>query len=138
MNNISKSRKLFDKKSGEIYKNLSKSIFKDYDLLDVFSIAMIIGKKRGIKANMGKNEAGEVNKYTMENKKTFLPLITCFAIANENSMDLITDEVRCFEICEAYAKSGLEILEIEQMSKSNEELLTDFENEILEFYDTIN
>lgn len=136
MRKLSKSRKLFDEESGEIYNKLiTNKNFKSLSILEIFSIAMVMGKKRGRPEPLKKNRVAEVNKYTMDNSKSFNYLLMALGVEEEGSIDILSDEVKYFEIAEQYAKNGLEL--IEQDLKNNVEILDEMEMELLEVYDSL-
>ena len=134
---IGKSRKLFDKESWDIYNQLiTNNVFQKLTIMEVFSIAMIKGKKEGIRKPLDSDRVAEVNKYTMDNSKSFNYLLMAMALEEENTIDILLDEVKYFEIAEEYAKNGLEILD-QDIRQKKDGLLDDMEMELLQVYDSI-
>jgi hypothetical protein len=135
---ISKSRRLFDKESEKIYNELTTSkIFKNNKtIIDIFSLAMIKAKKDGRRQSLSVNKAGELNRYTMDNSKSFNYLLMALIVEEKGSIDILLDEEACFDIAEEYAKNGLELLKNEILTKK-EGFLEDMELEMCKFYDKI-
>jgi hypothetical protein len=138
MGKISKSRHVFDNESNEIFNRLTtNNTFKNNKfIIDIFSLAMIKGKKEGIKKPLTGKRKGELNRYTMDNSDFFNYLLMAFAVEEENTIDILVEEEKCFQMAEEYAKNGLELLENDILSK-NDVLLEDMEIEMLEYYDSI-
>lgn len=127
-------RVTFDKESEEILDDLLlEDTFKKLDLIDVFAISLIYGKKRGIRTPLGKKKTGRVRKTTLENSNVFY-LMMAVAIEETGNMDILANKNEYFKICEEYAKTGLPLLQ-EDVFDNPKEFLTNIEIEALKFFD---
>lgn len=128
-------RLTYDDEDNEIYTNLiaSSTPFKKLSIIDLFSIALIKGKKLGIRTELGDGATGRVRKSTIDGTNLRY-LMMAIASDEEKSIDVLTDENKYFTICEEYAKTGIELINSEVLNKRNK-ILDDMEDELLKFYD---
>ena len=125
----------FDDEDAKIYENLIKTHgpFKGLNYIDLFSIAVAIGKKAGFRTELkpeGKS-IGRVVESVIDNSELRY-LMKAIAVDEEDSLGVILDLDKYFTISEEYAKTGLELLE--QDFIANEEILEDMELEMIQFY----
>ena len=125
----------FDDEDAKIYENLIKTHgpFKGLNYIDLFSIAVAIGKKAGFRTELkpeGKS-IGRVVESVIDNTELRY-LMKAIAVEEEDSLGVILDLDKYFTISEEYAKTGLELLE--QDFIANEEILEDMELEMIQFY----
>lgn len=125
----------FDDEDAKIYENLIKTHgpFKGLNYIDLFSIAVAIGKKAGFRTELkpeGKS-IGRVVESVIDNTELRY-LMKAIAVEEEDSLGVILDLDKYFTISEEYAKTGLELLE--QDFIANEEILDDMELEMIQFY----
>ena len=133
----SEGRRLhFDDYDAKIYENLIKTHgpFKGLNYIDLFSIAIVFGKKAGFRTELkpkGKS-IGRVVESVIDNTELRY-LMKAIAVEEEDSLGVILDLDKYFTISEEYAKTGLQLLEQEFIA--NEEILDDMEMEMLQFYE---
>lgn len=130
-------RIIYDDDDKKIYDRLrsSSGIFNKLDIIDLFAIALIYGKKAGKRTKLGKNAIGRVRSETIRNSPV-KELMMVIAVDETKNMDVLSDVNEYFRICEEYAKTGIKLLEQEYI-EDPEELLNDMEMEMFEFYDDI-
>lgn len=128
-------RIIYDEEDEEIYKNLrySSGPLKNSSILDLFSLALIYGKKQGIRTKLGKNARGRVRGSTLDSSNVRY-LMMALAIEEEGTIDILSDENAYFTIAEEYAKTGILLLQSEYIEKGDE-LIDDMEWEMIEYYD---
>ncbi len=130
-------RIIYDDEDKEIYDRLraSSGIFNKLDIIDLFAIALIYGKKEGKRTSLGKGATGRVRDSTIRNSPV-KELMMVIAVEETGSMDILSDTNEYFRICEEYAKTGIHLLE-KDYAEDPEELLNDMEMEMFEFYDDV-
>lgn len=128
-------RIIYDDEDKEIYTNLlnSSNPFKKLSITDLFAISLIKGKQLGIRTELGDGATGRVRKSTIDGSNIRY-LMMAIAADEEKSIDVLTEEDKYFTICEEYAKTGINLLNSEVLSKHNK-ILDDMEEELLVFYD---
>ena len=127
----------YDNEDKEIYDKLrsGSSIFNNLDIIDLFAIALIYGKKEGKRTPLNKGAIGRVRAETIRNSPV-KELMMIIAVDETGSIDVLSDTNEYFKICEEYAKTGINKLEKEYIENSDE-LLNDMEMEMFKFYDEI-
>ena len=130
-------RIIFDDEDKEIYGRLrsGSNIFSDLDLIDLFAIALIYGKKEGKRTELGKGAIGRIRDSTIRNSNV-KELMVVIAADETGSIDVLSDTNEYFRICEEYAKTGIKLLEKEYIENSDD-LINDMEMEMFEFYDDV-
>ena len=130
-------RIIYDDEDKEIYDKLraSSGIFNKLDIIDLFAIALIYGKKKGKRTPLGKGAIGRVRQSTISNSKV-KELMMVIAVEETGDMDVLSDTNEYYRICEEYAKTGIKLLE-EDYIENSDDLLNDMEMEMFEFYDDI-
>lgn len=125
----------YDEEDRNIYDNLKNSSnpFKKLNIVDLFAVALVYGKKLGIRTELGDDAIGRVRKSTIDGSDLRY-LMMAIAADEEKSIDVLATEDDYFTICEEYAKTGIELLNSEVFDK-RDKLLDDLELELLEFYD---
>ena len=103
------------------------------DLIDLFAIALIYGKKSGRRTELGKGAVGRVRESTISNSNV-KDLMMVIAVEETGNMDVLSDPNEYFRICEEYAKTGIDLLHDDVFDKGNE-ILEDMQDEMLRFYD---
>lgn len=84
------------------------SIFYDKRLLDVFLVAMAIGKQKGYRTKLEKKSRSMPTNALREEE---IWLMTSIALAEENSdLDILTKPEEIVKICEEYANTGINTL----------------------------
>lgn len=126
----------YDNDDAKIYDNM-KNIpgpFKGATIIDIFSIALIYGKKQGYRVKLGSkgSSIGRVVESVIDNSQLRY-LMMAIAAEEMKSIDVCIDVDQYFTICEEYAKAGLPFLQSDFIDK-DEELLDDMEIEMLKFY----
>ena len=130
-------RIIYDNDDKEIYDKLrnSSGIFNNLDLIDLFAIALIYGKKSGRKTELGKGAIGRIRESTISNSKV-KDLMMVIAVEETGNMDVLSDPNEYFRICEEYAKTGIQLLEKDYI-ENGDDLINDLEMEMFEFYDDV-
>ena len=130
-------RIIYDDEDKEIYNKLraSSGIFNKMDIIDLFAIALIYGKKDGRRTQLGKGAVGRVRESTINSSK-IRELMMVIAVDETGSIDVLSDTNEYFKICEEYAKTGIHLLEADYIENSDD-LLNDLEMEMFEFYDDV-
>ena len=128
-------RLIYDDDDKEIYTNLigSSNPFKKLNIIDLFSIALVKGKKLGIRTKLGDGAIGRVRKSTIDGSDVRY-LMMAIASDEEKSIDVLTNEDQYFKICEEYAKTGINLLNSEVLDKRYK-ILDEMEEELIKFYD---
>ena len=135
-NKNSEGRRLYyDEHDRKIYDNLKSSSnpFKKLNTVDLFAIALVYGKKFGIRMNLDDDAIGRVRKSTIDGSNLRY-LMMAIASDEEKSIDVLANEDDYFTICEEYAKTGVDLINSEVLDK-HDKILDDMELEIIEFYD---
>ena len=129
-------RIIYDDDDNEIYTRLrsSSGIFNKLDIIDLFAIALIYGKKTGKRTKLGKNAKGRVRSETIRTSPV-KELMMVIAVDETGSMDVLSDVNEYFRICEEYAKTGLYALE-EDYNNNPKTLFNQIEVEALRFFDS--
>ena len=130
-------RIIYDDEDKQIYDKLrnSSGIFNGLDIIDLFAVAMIYGKKSGKRTTLGKGAIGRVRESTISNSKV-KDLMMVIAVEETGNMDILSDPNEYFRICEEYAKTGIRLLE-EDYIENGDDLINDLEMEMFEFYDDV-
>lgn len=130
-------RIIYDDEDKKIYDKLrsSSGIFNKMDLIDLFAIALIYGKKDGKRTKLGSGATGRIRDSTIRHSPV-KELMMVIAVDETGSMDVLSDNNEYFRICEEYAKTGIKALEKEYIENSDD-LLNDMEMEMFEFYDDV-
>ena len=130
-------RIIYDDEDKEIYDKLraSSGIFNKLDLIDLFAIALIYGKKNGRRTPLGKGAIGRIRDSTIRNSPV-KELMMVIAVEETGNMDILSDTNEYFRICEEYAKTGIKLLERDYIENSDD-LLNDLEMEMFEYYDDV-
>lgn len=130
-------RIIYDDEDKEIYNKLrnSSGIFKNLDIIDLFAIALIYGKKSGRRTELGKGAVGRVRESTISNSNV-KDLMMVIAVEETGNMDVLSDQNEYFRICEEYAKTGIHLLE-QDYTENGDDLINDLEMEMFEFYDDV-
>lgn len=130
-------RIIYDNEDKEIYDKLrnSSGIFNKFDIIDLFALALIYGKKEGKRTQLGKGATGRVRESTIRNSRV-KDLMMVIAVDETGSIDVLSDTNEYFRICEEYAKTGIKLLENDYIENS-EDLVNELEMEMFEFYDDV-
>ena len=130
-------RIIYDDEDKQIYDKLraSSGIFNKLDLIDLFAMALIYGKKEGKRTQLGQGAIGRVRESTIRNSHV-KELMMVIAVEETGNMDVLSDTNEYFRICEEYAKTGIKLLEGDYIENSDD-LLNDLEMEMFEFYDDV-
>lgn len=107
---------------------------KKLKIMDIFAIALVYGKKTGIRTEMGKGATGRVRKSTIDSSDLRY-LMMAIASDEEKSIDIVADPNDYFLVCEEYAKTGIDLLHEDVFDKGND-IIDDMQDELLRFYDT--
>lgn len=122
-----------DRKLYDDIKNKTNPL-KKLTISDIFAIALMYGKKTGIRTKMGKGATGRIRKSTIDSTDIRY-LMMAVASDEEKSIDVVADSNDYFIICEEYAKTGIDLLHEDVFDKGNG-ILDDMQDELLRFYDT--
>lgn len=130
-------RIIYDNEDKEIYDKLrnSSGIFNKLDIIDLFALALIYGKKEGKRTQLGKGATGRVRESTIRNSRV-KDLMMVIAVDETGSIDVLSDTNEYFRICEEYAKTGIKLLENDYIENSDD-LVNELEMEMFEFYDDV-
>ena len=130
-------RIIYDEEDKQIYDKLraSTGIFNKLEIIDLFALALIYGKKAGKRTQLGKGANGRVRESTIRNSP-IKELMMVIAVEETGNMDVLSDTNEYFRICEEYAKTGIKLLEKDYIENSDD-LLNDLEMEMFEFYDEV-
>ena len=130
-------RIIYDDEDKQIYDKLraGSGIFNNLDLIDLFAIALIYGKKNGKRTKLGKGATGRIRDATIRSSNV-KELMMVIAVDETGSIDVLSDTNEYFRICEEYAKTGIRLLEQDYIENSDD-LINDLEMEMFEFYDDV-
>ena len=130
-------RIVYDEDDKKIYDKLKagSGIFNKLDLIDLFALALIYGKKKGKRTKLGKGAIGRIRESTIRNSSV-KELMMIIAVDETGSIDVLSDTNEYFKICEEYAKTGIKLLE-EDYIENSDDLINDLEMEMFEFYDEV-
>jgi len=128
----------YDDDDDEIYTRLKSSSgpLNSLDNVDIFALALMYGKKNGVRTPLNKNAIGRIRKSTLDNSNIRL-LMMAIAVEETGDMEVLVDEDKYFKISEEYAKAGLTFLNSEYVEKIDD-ILNDLEMEMIDFYDESN
>ena len=107
--------------------------FRNLNLIDIFAISLIYGKKEGIRTPLEKKKTGRIRQTTIEDSNVHY-LMMAIAVEETGSFDVLAKRNDYFKICEEYAKTGLSILQ-EEFLDNPKGLLDDLELEALKYFD---
>ena len=107
--------------------------FRSLNLIDIFAISLIYGKKEGIRTPLDKKKTGRIRQTTIENSNVHY-LMMAIAVEETGSFEVLAKRNDYFKICEEYAKTGLSLLE-EDFIDNPKGLLDDLELEALKHFD---
>lgn len=130
-------RIIYDDEDKQIYDKLrsGSGIFNNLDLIDLFAIALIYGKKDGKRTKLGSGAIGRIRDSTIMNSNV-KELMMVIAVDETGSIDVLSDANEYYRICEEYAKTGIKLLEQDYIENSDD-LINDLEMEMFEFYDDV-
>ena len=85
-------RIIYDDEDKEIYDKLraSSGIFNGMNLIDLFAVALIYGKKEGKRTQLGKGATGRVRESTIRNSSV-KELMMVIAVEETGDMDILSD-----------------------------------------------
>lgn len=109
--------------------------FRSLNLIDIFAISLIYGKKAGIRTPLDKKKTGRIRQTTIENSNVHY-LMMAIAVEETESFEVLAKRNDYFKICEEYAKTGLSLLE-EDFIENPKGLLDDLELEALKYFDKV-
>ena len=109
--------------------------FRSLNLIDIFAISLIYGKKAGIRTPLDKKKTGRIRQTTIENSNVHY-LMMAIAVEETESFEILAKRNDYFKICEEYAKTGLSLLE-EDFIENPKGLLDDLELEALKYFDKV-
>ena len=107
--------------------------FRSLNLIDIFAISLIYGKKEGIRTPLDKKKTGRIRQTTIENSNVHY-LMMAVAVEETGSFEVLAKRNDYFKICEKYEKTGLSLLE-EDFIENPKGLLDDLELEALKYFD---
>ncbi|MBR6993809.1 MAG: hypothetical protein IKH85_07025 [Methanobrevibacter sp.] len=108
---------------------------KKLKIMDIFAIALMYGKKTGIRTPMDKKTAtGRIRQSTIDSSNLRY-LMMAIASDEDKSIDVVANTDDYFKICEEYAKTGIDLLHEDVFDRGND-ILEDMQDELLRFYDT--
>lgn len=109
--------------------------FRSLNLIDIFAISLIYGKKAGIRTPLDKKKTGRIRQTTIENSNVHY-LMMAIAVEETESFEVLAKRNDYFKICEEYAKTGLSLLE-DDFIENPKGLLDDLELEALKYFDKV-
>ena len=134
MANVNERRINFNEDDYEIVKRLLlENTFKKLQLIEIFALAMIFGKKQGFRTPLDSKKTGRIRQTTIENSNVHY-LMMAIAVEETESFEVLAKRNDYFKICEEYAKTGLSLLE-EDFIENPKGLLDDLELEALKYFD---
>ena len=123
----------FNDEDYEVVKRLQlEEPFKNLQLIDMFALAIIYGKKQGFRTPLDSKKKGKIREKTIENSDVFY-LMMAIAVEETGSFDILANRNDYFKISEEYAKTGISFLEANYVDNPN--LLDDLEFEALKNFD---
>lgn len=127
---------LIDEEDIDKYKILRDKLpFKNN--VHAFSLAVFVGYYSGNspkKVNKSYNGFAHLSVYK---NSPYLNYLKTFAISHENDPLILVDEKRMFDICEGYARTGIDIL-LDWIDSKDEPLENVLAKEIIEKFDELN
>ena len=134
MANVNERRINFNEDDYEIVKRLLlENTFKKLQLIEIFALAMIFGKKQGFRTPLDSKKTGRIRQTTIENSNVHY-LMMAIAVEETGSFDILANRNDYFTICEEYAKSGLSFLESAYF-ENPKRLVNDLELEALQYFE---
>lgn len=134
MANVNERRINFNEDDYEIVKRLLlENTFKKLQLIEIFALAMIFGKKQGFRTPLDSKKTGRIRQTTIENSNVHY-LMMAIAVEETGSFDILAKRNDYFTICEEYAKTGLSFLESEYF-ENPKRLVNDLELEALQYFE---
>ena len=137
MNNDNKFRRL--RVSGEdmeIYDYLrSVEPFSKLKPIDIFALALIFGKKEGIRTPLNGKKSDIISPVFIEGSNIH-SLMKAISFEETGSLEVLDDRDEYFTICEEYAKTGFSLLD-EAFFENPNSFLEDLELEAMEYYKII-
>ena len=134
MANVNERRINFNEDDYEIVKRLLlENTFKKLQLIEIFALAMIFGKKQGFRTPLDSKKTGRIRQTTIENSNVYY-LMMAIAVEETGSFDILAKRNDYFTICEEYAKTGLSFLESEYF-ENPKRLVNDLELEALQYFE---
>lgn len=136
MANVNERRINYNDGDYEILKRLMvEEPFRNLNLLDIFAISLIYGKKEGIRTPLEQKKTGRIRQTTIEDSNVHY-LMMAIAVEETGSFEVLANRNDYFKICEEYAKTGLSLLE-EDFIENPKALLDDLELEALKHFDKV-
>lgn len=125
----------YDDADRDLYDHIKskKNPLKSLRIMDIFAIALMYGKKTGIRTPLGKGATGRVRKSTIDSSDLRY-LMMAVAADEDKSIDIVADNNDYFAVCEEYAKTGIDLLH-EDVFDKGDDILDDMQDELLRFYD---
>lgn len=125
----------YDDEDRKFYDNIKSkpNPLKKLKIVDIFAIALMYGKKTGVRTPMGKGATGRVRQSTIDSSDLRY-LMMAIAADEDKSIDVVADVNDYFTVCEEYAKTGIDLLHDDVFDKGNS-ILDDMQDELLRFYD---
>ena len=126
----------YDDVDRELYDEIkSKSNpLKKLKIMEIFAIALMYGKKTGVRTPMGEGATGRVRQSTIDSSDLRY-LMMAIAADEDKSIEVVANVNDYFSICEEYAKTGMDLLHDDVFDRGND-ILDDMQDELLRFYDT--
>ena len=119
----------------DIVKNLrDEKPFKNLQLVDIFALSIIYGKKQGFRTPLDGKKTGIILKNTLLNSNVYY-LMMAIAVEETGSFDILAKDDDFFTICEEYAKTGISFLQSDYLENSKR-IETILELEALKYFDS--
>jgi len=101
-----------EKKAKKLYDEIKKSnYFKELDLSIIFCLAAAHGFREGKFLELADTHSGGLIRVEyIENNTELKRILEAIAIAHANSLEILFEKVKIYEIAEAYANGGIRIL----------------------------
>ena len=128
-------RIMWDDEDKLMYNGLKNSStpLKKLQLIDLFALALVYGKKVGFRSVLNDDAKGRIRESTLDSSDTRY-LMMAIAADEFKSIDILSNTEEYFRTCEEYAKTGIDLLHEDVFEKGNE-ILDDMQDELLRFYD---
>lgn len=124
----------FNKEDNEIVTELFHSRqFRGLNLVEVFALAMVFGKKMGYRTPLEKKKIRRISQRAIENSKVHF-LMIAIGVLETGSSDILDNKDDYFTICEEYAKTGLPVLKMVFLDNVDS-FVMDLEKEALDYFD---
>ena len=111
----------------------SEKPFSKLNLIDIFALSIIFGKMQGFRTPLDSKKIGRIRHETVE-KSDVNYLMMAIGVEESGTLDILSSENDYFNICEEYAKTGLQILESVYVENPRE-FIGILELEALKYYD---